>query len=266
MSARNDKYVSGETICWLRERGGTTHRCGLAVTQSDLGRFADQARDAQRRGTAIRGDRVVPPMAVTAARIALFFDVRDLTAGGDFAISADHASAAQGSEAKKPNETHHALRTKHRAIRMPISCIGCASVCTTHIGTSSRANSALSIAIVAYFLNRLLQNFGVRACERPSRAGFEVGSSVRALAKKLYPRVSVVLDGSDRRKPRVLEADIEPADSGKERYESRAAAHARAPASRIALMRVRSWGDTVWRHKTRRRRSSTKPRPPCVNL
>ena len=65
---------------------------------------------------------MVPAMAVTAARIALFFYVRDLTAGGHFAVSAHHASAAQGSEAKKSNETHHILRPKPEAIRMPLSC------------------------------------------------------------------------------------------------------------------------------------------------
>ena len=115
--------------------------CGRTSTYPGSGRSANQARAANRHrdGEALRGDRVVPAMAVTSAGMALFFHVVDLTAGGHFAISAHHASAAKSGEAKKPNETHHVLRSRIKqftcrsreaSLRAPgARCL------TTHIGT-----------------------------------------------------------------------------------------------------------------------------------
>jgi hypothetical protein len=49
---------------------------------------------------------MIPAVAMTAAGMSFFFHVHDFAAGRDFAIAPDDASAAQSSEAEKPNETH----------------------------------------------------------------------------------------------------------------------------------------------------------------
>jgi len=53
---------------------------------------------------------VVAAVAMTAARIAFFFHVREFATRGHFAVPADHASAAQRRETKQSNETDDALR------------------------------------------------------------------------------------------------------------------------------------------------------------
>jgi hypothetical protein len=88
---------------------------------------------------------------MTAARIPFFFYIGDFTTRRNFAIPANHAATAQGSEAEKSNETHDALRAEAEQF-------ACRSVL-------------------------LLQNFGERACASPSCAGFDDGSIVSALAK-----------------------------------------------------------------------------------
>jgi hypothetical protein len=53
---------------------------------------------------------VVPPVAVTAATLAFFFDILDFSTRRHLAIASDDASASEGGEAEQPNETHHRLR------------------------------------------------------------------------------------------------------------------------------------------------------------
>ena len=58
------------------------------------------------------------------AGFAFFLDVSDFPAGRHLAIPADHAAASERGEAEKPNETHHALRSKSAAIRVPLDFRG----------------------------------------------------------------------------------------------------------------------------------------------
>ena len=44
---------------------------------------------------------------MVSAGLTFFFDIRDFPARGHFAVPADDASAGQGGETEKPNETHH---------------------------------------------------------------------------------------------------------------------------------------------------------------
>jgi hypothetical protein len=74
--------------------------------KTDLsGRFGTERNRTDRRKT-LRRDRVIAAMSVTAARLAFFLDVRDFPTRRHFAVPADHASARESGEAKKPNETH----------------------------------------------------------------------------------------------------------------------------------------------------------------
>ena len=46
-------------------------------------------------------------MTMSAAGRTFFFDVVNFPAGGNLAVAADDASAAESGETEKPNETHH---------------------------------------------------------------------------------------------------------------------------------------------------------------
>ena len=98
--------------------------CGPTVTQPVSGRLAVERREADRRrgdGDPFRDDRVISPMAVAAAGLTFFFNVRNFAAGGHLAIAADNAPAGESREAEKPNETVHAdLRCNRSAICMPL--------------------------------------------------------------------------------------------------------------------------------------------------
>lgn len=80
--------------------------CGRGVTMpAGLGGFAGE--DGWRRGSLPgSGNRVVPPVPLTAARFALLFDVTDFAAGRDLSITADEAAAPESRKAEKPNKTH----------------------------------------------------------------------------------------------------------------------------------------------------------------
>jgi hypothetical protein len=52
---------------------------------------------------------MIAPVTMTDAGFSLLFHIADFAAGCHFAIFADHASACEGREAEKPNETHDSL-------------------------------------------------------------------------------------------------------------------------------------------------------------
>src|SRR4051794_18941134 len=139
MSARTGSYVSGEGLEGAQDRD---RLWPAGHTPPGSGRSADERAHAKRepRRDAPSGDRVVPPMTVTAAGMALFLDIGDLAARGDFAVPADDASTTKSSEAQKPNETHHALRylPEQYVYRSAASCVNAASV--THIGIARMLN------------------------------------------------------------------------------------------------------------------------------
>ena len=70
----------------------------------DLG-FLGSAGDECRSGSRFV-NRMVAAMPVAPARLALFLDVGNFTAGGHFAIATDDAPAPESGEAEKPDETH----------------------------------------------------------------------------------------------------------------------------------------------------------------
>ena len=74
--------------------------------EAGLGRLfgEGQGRHADRRAGR---HRVVPPVAVTAAGLSLFFHVIHFSARGHFAVLADDATASQCGEAEKSNKAHH---------------------------------------------------------------------------------------------------------------------------------------------------------------
>src|SRR6185295_15284434 len=51
-------------------------------------------------------------MTVAAARRTFFFDVVNFPAGGNFAVAANDASAAESGETEKPNQTHRVLHSR----------------------------------------------------------------------------------------------------------------------------------------------------------
>ena len=73
----------------------------------ELGRLGGEGDRSDSR-EAFGRNRVIAPVTVTAASLALFLDVRDFTAGGHFAVPSHHAPASQRGEPQKPNETHRA--------------------------------------------------------------------------------------------------------------------------------------------------------------
>jgi hypothetical protein len=60
-------------------------------------------------------------MAVTAARLAFLFDVRDFTACRHLTIPPDDTSARERGEAEKPNETHGTLPKPTLANEVPLA-------------------------------------------------------------------------------------------------------------------------------------------------
>src|SRR5581483_4192989 len=103
--------------------GAGPARCGYCTTcgWSRLVERADPApgtalrrfgREDDRidRGEALGSNRVIAPVAVTAAGFPFFLDVCDLAARRHLAVAADHAAARERREAEKPNQTHHRLR------------------------------------------------------------------------------------------------------------------------------------------------------------
>jgi hypothetical protein len=52
---------------------------------------------------------VIAPVAMTPAALTFFFHVGDFSTRRDLAVLADDASAGESGEAKKPNETAHAI-------------------------------------------------------------------------------------------------------------------------------------------------------------
>jgi hypothetical protein len=96
---------------------------------------------------------MVPAMAMAAAGVAFFFHVGNFATCGYFAISADHASAAQSREAEKPNETHHALRSKSPAIRVPLEL-------PQRDAVSNALRSASDISAIEFFFRTLERALG----------------------------------------------------------------------------------------------------------
>ena len=72
-----------------------------------LGGFAREGEGRRGRYGRLDGNRVVAPVAVAAAGVALLFDVVDFAAGRNLAVLADHTTASEGGEAKKPDQAHH---------------------------------------------------------------------------------------------------------------------------------------------------------------
>ena len=64
-------------------------------------------RHHRRRGRGAVGDRVISPVTVRLARIALLLDVVHITIGGQFAVATDDAATAERRESKEPNKTTH---------------------------------------------------------------------------------------------------------------------------------------------------------------
>ena len=62
---------------------------------------------------------MIAPMPMAAAGATFFFHVGDFAARGDFTIAADDASAPEGRETEKPNETHRVLPFESPAIHVP---------------------------------------------------------------------------------------------------------------------------------------------------
>src|SRR6185503_6449945 len=88
----------------MRRRG---YRIVAGGPQGPLGRLTGKRGEAWGRdGEPLCGDRMVAAMAVAPARLALFLDVGNFTAGGHFAIATDDAPAPESGEAEKPDETH----------------------------------------------------------------------------------------------------------------------------------------------------------------
>src|SRR5207302_523193 len=68
----------------------------------------------------IAHDRVVAPVGVAAAGLALLLDVGYFAARGHLAVLAHDAAAGEGGEAEKTNEAHRAyLRTCHSTQQIP---------------------------------------------------------------------------------------------------------------------------------------------------
>jgi len=106
----------------------------------ELGRLGGEGDRSDSR-EAFGRNRVIAPVTVTAASLALFLDVRDFAAGGHFAIAADDASAGERREAEKPNETVHAVLPCDRsAIYMPLRFSRRALSTAMHIGCEARIN------------------------------------------------------------------------------------------------------------------------------
>lgn len=82
----------------------------MAVRSHDESGSSAHQRDRSGNHETLGDDRVVPPVAMTAATLAFFFDVLDFPARGDLAIASDDASASEGGETEQPNETVHKLR------------------------------------------------------------------------------------------------------------------------------------------------------------
>jgi hypothetical protein len=81
-----------------------------SLPEAGLGSLGREGDRSERRET-IRGDGVIAPMTVAAARFSLFLDVCDLAARRHLAVPADDASAGECGEAEKSNETHIVLQT-----------------------------------------------------------------------------------------------------------------------------------------------------------
>ena len=60
----------------------------------------------RRAGHAV-GDRVISPVAVRLAPVALFLDVIHLAIRGELAVATDDAAAAECGESEEPNKTTH---------------------------------------------------------------------------------------------------------------------------------------------------------------
>ena len=88
----------------MRPRGDK----GVAVRSqpagAGLGCFAREGYG--RNGRDAVGHGVIPPMAVTPAAFALFFDVAHFAAGRHLAVPADNAAAGECGEAEKSNKAH----------------------------------------------------------------------------------------------------------------------------------------------------------------
>jgi len=140
MSARTGSYVRGEGSALAQDWDNLVARRSQLTSS---GRLADQGADAERKGrrNALRGDRVVPPVAVAAAGETFFLDIRNFAARSDLAVAPDDASTAESCETQKPNETHHALRSK-REQYVYRSAAPRRSARTTHIGTTAHRDSS----------------------------------------------------------------------------------------------------------------------------
>lgn len=79
-------------------------------------------REGRGDGQTIGGDRMVAAMAMTTARLPLFFHIAYFPAARHFAVPADDAAAGEGGEAEKPNETHDVLRCEVQQFACRLSC------------------------------------------------------------------------------------------------------------------------------------------------
>jgi hypothetical protein len=90
--------------------GRAQRASGGALGSGGLARQSDG-----RTGSEPVGDnRVIPPVSVTRAGLALFFDVSHFAARRHLTVPADDAAATEGGETEKPNETHDALRPERQ--------------------------------------------------------------------------------------------------------------------------------------------------------
>ena len=135
-------------------------------------------------------------MTVAAARRTFFFDVVNFPAGGNFAVAANDASAAESGETEKPNETHRVLHSRAQQYTCRMASRPHSGAVLRHwtlaldSGTGLRHRSGQASAATADFLNHTSDFWSQlrgasrsRAWAIPLRAGVEAGSIVSASAK-----------------------------------------------------------------------------------
>ena len=83
---------------------------------------------------------MVAAVPVVPAGLTFFLDIRDFPTRGHFAIPADDASAREGCEAQKPNETHHEspLSNEPRSNFRTDEIVNTTTLLYIHIGTTWR--------------------------------------------------------------------------------------------------------------------------------
>ena len=101
-------------------------------------------------GSARWSHGVISPVAMVRAGLAFFFDISYFAARSHLAVASDNASASQGVEAEKPNETHTVLRVRLSGHEQTL-CRICRASCRAPCCYYRRAQSKATLRIARTF-------------------------------------------------------------------------------------------------------------------